>query len=265
MKSQPSSRQAAFTLIELLVVIAIIAILMSILVPALQKAWKQAQRTREMHALKQLGLAYEIYALDNEDKLLPGMANEAATDPQGNPVRWPGNERYPWRLAASIGKNIKGSLLVNKQVKLLDRKEWQSYEDWAYQVSLFPSFGYNQYFLGGIHTRRLPKLHIAKRTQAKNPSRLFVFGSARYNANSDAKHEGYFEIVSPQYAPGTAGWSEHYDEADEASTFGYIHLRWEGRGLFHLLDGHAALYGEEEIRDMRRWANQATTADWSPF
>ena len=56
----------AFTLIELLVVIAIIALLMAILMPALQRVKKQVKEVVCQTQLKQLGLALEMYADDNE-------------------------------------------------------------------------------------------------------------------------------------------------------------------------------------------------------
>lgn len=65
-----------FTLIELLVVIAIIAILASLLLPALAKAKTKAHGIMCMNNNHQLALSWTMYTLDNDEKVPPNSGND---------------------------------------------------------------------------------------------------------------------------------------------------------------------------------------------
>ena len=158
-----------FTLIELLVVIAIIAILMAVLMPALNRAREQGRRSVCMSNLKQLGLAWVLYANDNEGKIV----NSDVSYP-GNPpvntwwVHWPtkGHDSAieQWELAIR-----KGQLwLYCKSIKLYKCPNSARQRRLTYTIvdSMNGYCGWDSY---------TPKLKIKNINQIQRPSERMVF------------------------------------------------------------------------------------------
>ena len=104
--SPAARRPTGFTLIELLVVIAIIAILASMLLPALAKAKNKATGITCMNNTKQVMLAYLMYADDSNDKVI-GAGNQTAS---GGPPAWIGDGWLDW-TTTPINTNL--FLLLN--------------------------------------------------------------------------------------------------------------------------------------------------------
>jgi prepilin-type N-terminal cleavage/methylation domain-containing protein/prepilin-type processing-associated H-X9-DG protein len=96
-----------FTLIELLVVISILALLIALLLPALQKARNAAQATRSLSQLRQI--SHATLAYPNEfDGMLPGPTsitrNPTTSNPTEDPADWQTPGFTAWQWATKYGK-----------------------------------------------------------------------------------------------------------------------------------------------------------------
>lgn len=102
--------RGGFTLIELLVVVAIIAVLASMLLPALGRGKQKAQGIQCMNHHRQLVMAWRMYAEDNRDRIT--YASASLTDPSKAAATWilgqmdfDPNNQYNWDPEVGIKKS----------------------------------------------------------------------------------------------------------------------------------------------------------------
>ncbi len=136
----PRSRPKAFTLIELLVVIAIIAILASLLLPALARAKAKGQRTVCLNNLRQISLFMQLYTEENNDTF-PAHRNQGLNTADAAPSlnNWWGTTIVTYGGGRS---NLFHDPSINGK-RLDDGTTWQ----WNFDCHLV-GYGYNGWFLG---------------------------------------------------------------------------------------------------------------------
>ena len=144
-----------FTLIELLVVIAIIAILVALLLPAVQKAREAARRTQCKNHLKQLGLALHNY-VDVNTVLPPGASVDLSVTSTANNGSWGVHGRIlPYLEQGSLYDQVDLSIAWDFQTPIdglkipiyacpSDPKSDQARDPGSGKVTLYPtSYGFN--------------------------------------------------------------------------------------------------------------------------
>jgi prepilin-type N-terminal cleavage/methylation domain-containing protein len=100
------NKSRGFTLVELLVVIAIIALLLSVLMPALTRARENAKVVVCKSTLKQLLLAEKTYGMDNKDYFTPLWVDNPDVTPPGG--YWYGNYWFwPQLMSKNLGEQFK--------------------------------------------------------------------------------------------------------------------------------------------------------------
>ena len=123
----------AFTLIELLVVIGIITILISILLPSLNRARETANRVKSAANLRQMGLGMLLYSNDNKGKFPPDNAtlkkymaetgvnvNEVFKSPLGS---GPGGEDYVYLYYEGLNNAASAEVIVAYDAAALNRRD----------------------------------------------------------------------------------------------------------------------------------------------
>jgi len=212
-----------FTLVELLVVIGIIALLISILLPALNKAKESARTVACLSNLRQLGQASLMYSNDNKGWLVPMYMDGLSIE------EYLATGKYVGPMKSTY---VAPDVMYCPTMELLDMPP---HEGWTVAPGLQYK-GWSGYMFGYLINASIHQLIYPgggkgiKRTQLRGPSEYLEF--------ADLTPEGALAHYSTGYPPGSYLAAAYYFVD---GPMGFVH---GNVGNVLLLDGSARSYGK---------------------
>jgi prepilin-type processing-associated H-X9-DG protein len=207
-------RRGAFTLVELLVMISIIGLLMSVLLPSLGRARRQADAVVCTNNLRNLGFAFACYANDYDDYTMPARVQQ--TDAY---IYW-------WGKKSDDGIDYKTGFLwpyLRSELKKNSVYECPSQRFGSYKLQGKPSgepddpkwitstYGYNGYYLCPPQSGWDDDINIKNRPwqkiiTVKNPDKVFAFADTLIDLSGSGLPFNTFLLDPPyKYVPKNYG------------------------------------------------------------
>jgi type II secretory pathway pseudopilin PulG len=234
---RPAYRKIAFSLVELLVSIAVIALLISVLLPALGQARQQGRQARCAANLRQLAATLHLYAVDYRGWAMPLAYNLPHLTGGGPAIYW-------WGTNGATGvDHTRGfawpylrSELRAGGVFECPEQPWGSYIPQGNARSLTSTYGYNGYFLCPPHTPgwNAPGWGYIGDQPWQNldtlphTAQVFAFGDTAADMGQDRPRNN--ALLDPPYL-----WLNHTWQSNATPTTCFRHAE---RSVLAAVDGH---------------------------
>jgi prepilin-type N-terminal cleavage/methylation domain-containing protein/prepilin-type processing-associated H-X9-DG protein len=235
----------AFTLVELLVVIGIIALLISMLLPALNRVRGQSYTVKCGSQLRQLGLAFTLYANEHRGRL-PTLTDNTVTEglPARNGIAWHNlvapymGRRNPDRTLTRFGYN--GFNPVHDRFMPCPAREPDQFFDQTYGVNYINVFSHH--WIGPEFAGFWKEEYNGSARLNKVPAYVFLAADVRnlYNLIGSSKG-GRTEILNPA---ASGSWALTYDYDKDGVLDTAVGELFAGVGPYN---GLAAIHGKRMV------------------
>ena len=224
-----------FTLIELLVVISIIALLIAILLPALQAARDTAENIKCLSNLRQQGVAFESYRADSEDFYVPFTPASVPGDPNTDVSNW-AYELYRSDYMTGTGGWICPTAEGVRPKADDAREEIEEGGSTGAIIKAFRdiNYGYNRFHIGRTYGEGF--MSAPARTVTVPSETLLTADSWRMDAPNDGR--------TYQLWDGSAPWKATIDTPPR---YQIDTLRHQNKANLLMADGHAATWQEKNV------------------
>lgn len=224
-------RRCAFTLVELLVVIGIIAILITLLFPALSRASALAKQTKCASQLRQIGVAVQIYAASNGGFLIPTNRSTQMFN---------GNEVAPDRPGLGWSEHVASALKL-KNAKL-------------FHCEVYPPECEFSYFMTGMYVAGLPTEGTMRASEIRMSGRYVLA----------AECTNLF-----RYRPPIGGLDWPFDDCDrDDAGVKLLLFKYDEGGVNMHPGGNNVLFDDGHVAAFEAWIPSAMTmhpkqmSDW---